>query len=234
MQLSIHEQNTLIEFAESTFKDLPKSCIDVFKNINRLPGSGKVISDDNILTLTSTMSLSLMNSYEAAATEEVDLRQSLSELIIEEYNMHLSEILLETLTNMESAINATIPQLLRYCKMEKNPIIIVSQQIAEILSNERSFIRSEVDDDPMWFYEFGKIRNLKIVVDPLQINTGYVYLIKDNIINYIIKPNDNDESFINYELSKDGEDLIALFKPVEVYYQLDSTGMNFNFFIIYV
>jgi hypothetical protein len=42
----------------------------------------------------------------------------------------------------------------------------------------------------------------------------------------------DDESFVTYQLTEDGNDLLAIFKPVVMLYQVDSSGMYHKFFNI--
>lgn len=233
--MSPERQSVLIAFAEEHFVDLPAKCLSEFKNQNKLPGKGQVVSEDDITSLTLRLSLSLEKSYGLHMQSGDDICSQLSELFTEEYLINLNEFFLEIITVKESAVITSLEKLLKYCKMEKDPIIIVSPVVANILEKHRSFIANVTDEpdiDYLNFYEFGKIRNVKIVVDPLQINESYAYLISGNVIDYTIKENSDEETFINYKLSPDGNDLIALFKPVTVYYRVDTTGLNFKFFIL--
>jgi len=118
--------------------------------------------------------------------------------------------------------------------MERNPTIIVSSAIGSQFVNQPGFKLSSVtsvDIEDDYFYELGRIDGISIVVDPLQENVDYAYLITGNIIDYRLAET-NDESFITYKLSEDGEDLLALFKPVMLQYSIDATGANYKFFII--
>jgi hypothetical protein len=235
MALSKHEQDILITFAEEHFKDLPKKCIELFKEEPRLPGFGKVMSDDEIFTMKVSLSVSLVKSYEVIQNDNSeDLALQVADLFAQEYSMHMIELYVELLTNEEDMVNTSIPKLLKYCKMERDPIIITSPQTAGKFTSERGFVASDitsVEPELGYFYELGRIRNVSIVVDPLQSNPSFAYLITGNIIDYRMG-HSTEETLITYELTEDGNDLIAIFKPVTMFYQTDLTGMNYKFFNI--
>ena len=233
MALSEHEQNILKSFAEDHFRDLPMHCIELFKEEPKIPGYGKVECDDDALTMKVALSISLVKSYELMESQEDNLSVQLADLFAQEYSMHLCELLLEVLTNEENMVSTSVSKLLKYCKIERSPIIITSQTMAGIFAKERSFVDSgstSVDVELGYLYELGKIRNVTIVVDPLQENERFAYLLTGNIIDYKMGLNDKDK--ITYQLSEDNNDLIAIFKPVTLYYQVDVTGINFKFFNI--
>lgn len=235
MALSTHEQEILIAFTEEHFKDLPKNCIQLYKEEPRLPGYGRVNEGDDMLTMKVSLSLSLLTTYEKhMENKDEDFSIQLADLFAQEYTMHLADILFDTIATEEELINTSVPKLVRYCKMERNPIVICSPIVAEEFAKERGFQPSDitmVDMESGYLYEAGKIRNLTIVVDPLQNNVKYAYLITGNILQYNLI-NVDDESFVTYQLTEDGNDLLAIFKPVVMLYQVDSSGMYHKFFNI--
>ncbi len=234
MALSQHEQNLLVRFSEKQFKNLPLTCLLMFKEEPKVPGFGNVLSSEEMLVMSVSLSVSLRKAYEFAAKDDDELCLELADTFAHEYSMNISDLLLEVMTHHEDAITTNVVKLIRYAKMERNPTIIVSSTVGSQFVNQPGFKLSSVtstDIENDYFYELGKIHGISIVVDPLQENIDYAYLINGNVIDYRLAET-NDESFITYKLSEDGEDLLAVFKPVMLQYSIDATGSNYKFFII--
>lgn len=234
MSLSQHEQNLLVRFAEKQFKNLPLSCLLLFKEEPRVPGFGNVLSEDDMLTMRVRLSVSLGKAYEVSTISDEELCIQLADLFAQEYSMHISELLLEVMTNAEDVVVTSISKLLRYARMERDPIIITSATVGSKFANEPEFVFSNitaVEVESNYFYELGKIKGVTIIVDPLQENQDYTYLITGNLIDYTMAESD-EEHFITYELTEDGNDLLGIFKPVVLHYRIDATGGNYKFFSI--
>jgi hypothetical protein len=234
MALSQHEINLLVRFAEKNFKNLPLSCLLLFKEEPKVPGYGNVLGADDMLTMKVSLSVSLGKAFEIPITDDDELAIELADSFAQEYSMHISDLILELMTNKEDCVRTTVAKLIRYAKMERHPTIITSPTVGAKFVNEPGFVLSNVtahDIESNYFYELGRIKDITVVVDPLMENQDYTYLITGNIIDYRMVETD-EESFITYQLSEDGNDLLALFKPVVLHYRVDATGGNYKFFSI--
>ena len=116
MALSQHEQNLLVKFCEKQFKNLPLTCLLLFKEEPGIPGSGSVLSDESdVLTMKVSLLISLNKVFEMEV-EEGELAMELADTFAHEYSMNLSDLLLEAMTNIEDTIVTTPKKLLKYSK----------------------------------------------------------------------------------------------------------------------